>query len=91
MDLTRLGTAKFEKEQDDVTRDEKIGKISVFFRNFGHGTDRTGDYKVGLSWGDVENIIIEFALMGDPDALELRAAQKLAEAAEAAGWTPNSN
>jgi hypothetical protein len=63
----------------------------VIFRNFGHGTDRTGDYSVELSWQDVENAIVEFATMGEPKAFELQAARKLAEAADNAGWSPNSD
>jgi hypothetical protein len=88
MDLIRLGGARFQKEEDAVSQDPKRGKIGVIFRNFGHGTDRTGDYTVELSWQDVENIIFEFARMDEATALELQAARKLAKAVESAGWSP---
>jgi hypothetical protein len=91
MDLIRLGDACFEKQEDAVHQDEKRGKIGVIFRNFGHGTERTSDYTVELSWQDVENVIFEFARMNEHKALYLQEARKLAEAAERAGWTPNSN
>jgi hypothetical protein len=91
MDLIRLGAAQFQKKDDSVYRDQNRGTIGVFFRNFGHGTDRTNDYKVELSWRDVEAFIFEFAIMDEAKALELQAVQKLAKAIESLGWSRISN
>lgn len=59
--------------------------VANFPRCFG-GHKNQFDFKVGITWEDVEKIIENFCEIGRPEAVALREAMKLAKAAKELGW-----
>lgn len=87
MDLVRLGDNPFQMEQDSVHRDKDKHSVGLLF----HRSENNSEFRVDVNWDDVEKLIIEFAAMGEPKALHLQAAKRLANGAFQAGWRPISN
>jgi hypothetical protein len=92
MKLIRFGQSYLARESDSALliedSDPQRWKMRRDFRAFGHGEERTSDFAVLLTWSDIHDAIIHFALDGHPEAMKLCRARDLAEAAETAGWQP---
>jgi hypothetical protein len=58
---------------------------------FGSGTAKIDDFRIDLTWKDVDNLIREFAAMKEPSAIALQQAKFLAAAAQQGGWYPTSS
>lgn len=90
MELVRFGQSYKAKSQDvfyNVDNTEPaFKKVQIPFRSFGRGYERTSDFGVNLRWPDVEAAIKAFSEMGHPEAIKLRNALNLANAAQEAGW-----
>jgi hypothetical protein len=52
------------------------------------GGQKKSDFQVEVSWEDVEKIIHRFCEVGQPDALALQEAMRLAAAIKELGWQP---
>jgi len=65
--------------------------VKARFPQFGRGYERKSDFSVAMRWGDVETLIQKFAELNHPDAVKLKAAVQLAQAAEEIGWQPPTN
>ena len=65
--------------------------VVASFPRFGGGEKRQSDYEVGVKWNDVQQIIEKFCEVGQPEAIAIREALKLAAAAKELGWKPPSS
>jgi hypothetical protein len=83
MELARLGKSPFLREKYSVNRNTENGKVEVRFL----GPENTSDFRVDLTWDDVEKLLVEFSAMKEPKALALNQAKALAVGARRAGWT----
>ena len=88
MRLKRVGTSAHESLEDSVHRAHHDGEVQLFYRAFGSGNQAASTFVIGVSWDDVEKLIVEFAAMNNPDAIHLLQAKSLAIAATRAGWYP---
>ncbi len=86
MHLVRLGKSPFDREEHDVARNEERSAVEVRFL----GPENTSDFRLDVTWEDVERLIVEFAAMKNHDALFLVHAKNLAIAARRAGWSPQT-
>lgn len=77
-----------EKSQFANDADGDEWRVAAYFRRFGGGEKRQSDYQVGIKWKDVEAIIGKFCEVDRPEAIAIREALKLAEAAKQLGWKP---
>ena len=87
MNLVRLGDNPFRKEHDAVHPAKEDFSVGLISRR----PENTSDFRADVSWKDVENLIIEFAAMEEPRALQLQASKRLGDRALEAGWRPISN
>ena len=74
MDLVRLGGSPFRKAHDAVQPDKENFTVGLIFRR----PENTSDFRVDLTWEDVEKLVVEFAAMKEPKAIFLRQANNLA-------------
>ena len=86
MHLVRLGKSPFDREEHGAIRNKERGTVEVRFL----GPENTSDFRLDLSWEDVERLIVEFAAMKERDATYLVHAKNLAIAARRAGWAPQN-
>lgn len=73
--------------QDSETQ-AYVDVVSISFPRFGEGERRQSDFEVCAEWNDVQRMIDIFCERGQPEAIAIRNAIKLAEAAQTAGWQP---
>ncbi|MGX7742970.1 hypothetical protein [Rhodopseudomonas parapalustris] len=85
MELVRLGKSPFQRTDDNVSTDKQSGLVKVIFR----GQSNTSDYRIDISWDDLEKLVVEFAAMGESKAKFLLHAKNLAVHARRAGWNPS--
>jgi hypothetical protein len=93
MELHRVTPNAFDKSFVSLSRTSYDFRCSadaaiVQFHRFGEGTHRASDFEVMADWEDVEFLIDRFCGAGNPKAIALRNAMKLAAAAEELGWQP---
>ncbi len=91
MELNRLGKSPFNRTENSVHQNmESANVVEVRFL----GPENTSDFRLDLTWDDVEKLIVEFVTMKEPKAVLLDQAKSLGVAARRAGWIPkaeNSN
>jgi hypothetical protein len=80
MKLIRMGNARAQKSEDAVYQWPNLQKVAVEFRSFGHGFQRTSDFLITIDLEDVEKLIVQFAAMKEPHAIDLQRAKLLAGA-----------
>jgi hypothetical protein len=91
VDLVRLGNASLMKSEDNEYPVKEELRVTVMFRNFGHGDERTSDFRVDFTWPDVDKLIAEFAIMGDPSAISLNQAKSLSDAVNGLAGRPTKS
>jgi hypothetical protein len=91
MELVRLGNTRCQQSEDAVYRRAEESTVQVLFRDFGLGDVNTSDFRVDLTWKDIENLINEFAVIKEPAAIALKQAKSLAVAARREGWSPKDD
>jgi hypothetical protein len=78
-------------EQFKITRSSLDGEIGTpvviaEFHRFGGGEIRQPDFEVVMRWRDIEQAIEKFCIIGNPEAVAVREAIRLATAAKDLGW-----
>ncbi|WP_159012676.1 hypothetical protein [Bradyrhizobium sp. S69] len=90
MELVRFGQSYKTKSQDEAYNVDNVDpaakRVQIQFRSFGRGPERRSEFGVNLRWQDVEAVLKSFSDMGHPEAIKLRNALSLANAAEEVGW-----
>jgi hypothetical protein len=90
VELVRFGQSYTAKAQDVFYKidntEPTYKRVQVSFHEFGRGFERTSTFGVNLRWNDLEAALKAFSEMGHPEAIRLRNALDLANAAEEAGW-----
>jgi hypothetical protein len=91
----RLGALEFSSDQfkstaylADSETQTYVDAVAVRFPRFGEGARRQSDFEVCAEWKDVQRMIDIFCESGEPEAIAIRDAMKLAAAVQAAGWQP---
>jgi hypothetical protein len=87
MELVRLGQSPFQRKETSVHRNAQSGNV-VEMRFL--GPENASDFRLDLTWDDVEKLIIEFVTMKEPKAVAIDQAKSLAVGARRAGWTPKA-
>jgi hypothetical protein len=62
--------------------------VIASFPRYGNAPKRRSDFALVVHWGDVEGLIERFCEAGQSEALAIRDAVRLAEAAKELGWHP---
>jgi hypothetical protein len=70
---------------------ETTEAVAIRFPRFGDGAKRQSDFEVHVEWKDVERMIHIFCNSGQPEAIAIRHAIKLAAAVQKAGWQPTAS
>jgi hypothetical protein len=82
MELVRLGQSPFQRTENSVRRNIDSGNVvEVQFL----GPENTSDFRLDLTWDDIEKLIIEFVTMKEPKAVALYQAKILAAGARSGG------
>jgi len=84
-----LSREEFGVEKVGDVSDEESSKVRVEFPDFGRGEHRRPSFAVEVDWPDVRRFVAAFIEMDHPEALHFQRLQKLAEAIEEAGWSPD--
>jgi hypothetical protein len=91
-DQPTFGDLSFEFRTDiDDSRRVPRNIVVASFPRYGKGIRNRSDYDVAIQWLDVKMIIEKFCEAGEPQALALREATRLAEAARELGWEAPSS